>query len=112
MRVIRRADIHRIDVLPLDQLPPIGFGGFISPLLRKLLDLPGIARTSRLQNRLIFQIKKIGHLPIRIRMRPPHESIADHPDVEFLHGSLDVEWALPTITSRLREKVPLTPPNL
>ena len=42
----------------------------------------GIARTDRFQHRTIGQIEKTGGLQVRIRMRTPHESVADNPNIQ------------------------------
>ena len=47
VQVVRHADVDRVDVRALDQLPPIGFDRRVAPRVGKLLGLLRIARTQR-----------------------------------------------------------------
>jgi len=82
VRVVRRADIDDVDVLALDELPPIGLDRFVAPLVGKRLGVLGITSTDGLEHGRVLQVKKVAHPAVSVRMSPAHKSVADHADVE------------------------------
>src|SRR5260221_7372347 len=84
MRVVGARDIDQIDILALDQLPPVGLARLIAPGAGKALDLRLVSRTHGLQHRLIRHVEEMPNLREGIGMGAAHEAIAHHADVELL----------------------------
>ena len=54
----------------------------------KSLRLRLVARRDRLQHRLVAAVEEIRRPPPGVRVRPAHEAVADHADVEIFRGHL------------------------
>ena len=83
VRVVRRADIDRINVRPGDQLFPIRLDRFVTPLVSEFFCFGCITTASGFQHRLIIQLEKIADPLVTIGMRPAHEAVTDHADVQI-----------------------------
>ena len=68
-----------------DQIAPVGVERLVAPVLGELLHALFVARRDRLQHGLSRQIEEPRRLQERIRMRPPHEAVANQSDIEGLH---------------------------
>ena len=87
MRVVRRADVDQVDVFTCDELAPVVFDRLIAPLVGESFRLIRAASADRLEHGPIFQIKEIVDFAIGVGMRPAHEAVTDHADVQgFRHG--------------------------
>ena len=85
MRVVGARDVDEVDVLPLDQLAPVGFDRLVAPVGRERLGAVGVARAERLEYRLERKVEIAWRLQKRVRVRAPHEAVAYKADVEGLH---------------------------
>ena len=86
MRVVRRANVDRIDVLARHELAPVGLIRLVAPLFSEIFNLGFIATTDRFAHRHVFRIEEMGHLGECIRMGTAHKAIANHADVQlFFH---------------------------
>src|SRR5205807_1046695 len=108
VQVVRRADVDDVDIFSLEQLPPVGLDRFVAPLVGKGLRLGRVTGANGLEHRLLRQVEEMADELIRGRVRPAHEAVADHANVESLrHGSLLVEGEAPRtkiqITKKLQE---------
>ena len=88
MRVVRARDVDQVDVLPLDELPPVALDSFVSPIAREALRPVRIPRADRLEHRPERQVEEARRLMERIGVRAPHEAVTDETDVQILHISL------------------------
>ena len=93
VQVVRSADVDHVDVRPLDQLPPVGLGRLVAPLVGELLDLGGVAGARGLQHDLVFRREELADLLVGVRVGAAHEAVADHADAKLLlgHGRVSVE---------------------
>src|ERR1041385_387828 len=57
----------------------------IAPFACERLHFRFIAGADRLEDRLIFEIEKVRHLPKRVRMGPAHKPVANQTDVNLFH---------------------------
>ena len=64
------------------QLAPVGFDGFIAPVVGERLRLVGAAAQTALSTGRYCRSKKWLTLAIGVGMGPAHEAVADHADVE------------------------------
>ena len=78
---------NHIVTTAIDQRAPVRFDRLVAPVLREALHALGVARADRLEHRPIRDREKPVRLEKRVRMRPPHEPVADHSDVQLLHLS-------------------------
>ena len=84
VRVIGRCNVNQVDVLPRDELSPVGFGGLVVPVFGEGLDLLLIPAADRFEHRLAFQIKELAHLSECIRVGAAHEAIPDDANIKLL----------------------------
>ena len=91
VKIIRRADVNRVDVVALHQFAPIALRRFKAPLLRKRCPPFLVARTDGLEHRALAEIrKKVVDALVTVRVSAAHEAVAHESDVEwffFAHGS-------------------------
>ena len=90
MGVVRTGDIDQVNVLALDQPPPVGFHRLVAPVARERLEAVLVACRDGLEYRLDGEIEVARRLKKRVRMRTAHEAVADESDIELLlrHGLL------------------------
>ena len=58
---------------------------------------------TRLQHRLVRQVEEVADLAVGVRVRPAHEAVADHADVERFHGHRVSRCANATAASRTHD---------
>src|SRR5262249_54346487 len=87
VRVVRARDVDDVDVLPGDQVAPVGGVRLVSPVLGEFLHALFVPRRDRLQHRLARQVEEPRRLQERIRMRASHEPVADQTDIQGFHCS-------------------------
>ena len=72
-----------VDVVARDQLAPVGLDRLVAPALGEVLRLGLVAAAGRLEHRPVLgRSKKFADLAPGVGMRPAHEAVADHADVE------------------------------
>ncbi len=81
VQVVGHADVDGVDIFPREQLPPVGLDRLVSPFVGELLGGSLIPRTNGLEHGPVIEVKKIIDAPIRVRMGPAHEAVADQADV-------------------------------
>ena len=84
VRVVRARDVDELDVLARDERSPVGLDAFVPPIRGERLHAIRVARADCLQHRLVRHVEETRRLEKRVRVRPPHEPVADQPDVQFL----------------------------
>jgi hypothetical protein len=84
VRIVGRGDVNQVDILPRDELSPVGLGGFVVPVFGEGLHLLLVPSTDRFEYRLAFQIKKLAHLSECIRVGAAHESVPNDANVKLL----------------------------
>ena len=87
VRIARRRDIDQPDVGPGNQLVIVGFVPFPAELFGRFLDAGFVPPANGDHPRLRLDVEKVRHLPVRIRMRPPHEFVANEANADFAHWS-------------------------
>ncbi len=94
VQVVRHADIDRVDIVPLDELSPIGLDRGVTPRIGELPGLGLVAGTHGLQHRLVLEVEEIVDAAVGVRVRPAHEAVTDHADAErfALLTSTYSEW--------------------
>ena len=74
VHVVGRADVDQVDVLALDQLPPVGLDRLVAPGLGERLELLFAARGHRgLEHRLGVRAGRMVDLAIGVRVGAAHE---------------------------------------
>src|SRR5262249_35172792 len=77
-----RADVDDVDVLARDQLAPVGLDRFISPRVSEGFRLVGAAGANGLEDGAIGQIEEVIDLGVGVGVRPAHEAVTDHAEVQ------------------------------
>ena len=84
VRIIRRADVNRIDVGSFYEFVPVALHALPSPSVCKLFCLLLVPGGNRLQHGLIGCIEKLIDAVVGVRMGPAHEAVTHHADSEFI----------------------------
>src|SRR5204863_5338172 len=87
-RVVRARDVDQVYIFPINEGFPVLLHRLPAPPRREGLRLRRVSSANGLQDRLVREVKIPRRLEERVRMRPPHEAVADHPDIQLLHASL------------------------
>ena len=83
--VARRADVDDVDVLPVDDLVPVGRGFFPAELIGRSPDGVGGAAAEDLHPRRMLGREEPADLTVRVAVRPSHECIANQRDIQRCH---------------------------
>src|SRR5450432_610592 len=83
---VRCGDIDDLNVRPADDLLPICFYFFPSPLRSHRFQLGAVASANYFQTKLVRRIEKMSYLLESVGMSTAHEAVADHGNVQFLLG--------------------------
>jgi len=83
VRVIGGADIDGIDIRSFQQASPVGFYGFILPLVSELPQLFFAASADGFQDGTVTQLgEEVVDSLVAIGMRTAHEAIPNHADIQ------------------------------
>src|ERR1041385_5840774 len=86
MGVPGRTNVNHVDVVPADDVLPVSRIVLPTKMIGDSLYFGFIAAADHFQFRLVRDIEEAAYLSPCIAMRPPHETVADHRDVQFVHS--------------------------
>ena len=89
VRITRRGHIHQVDILPCDQLPPIGLVSLPAELRTRVLHRLLRPAADRLHHRIGLRLrKKEGHILICVAVGLSHKRISHKPHVHLLRHQI------------------------
>ena len=88
VRIARRADVDRVDVVAGDDFTPVGRVLCEPELVGGVAHRALVAPADDLQHRLAREFEEVPSLSPRIAVRAAHELIADHRDAKRFHLNL------------------------
>ena len=84
VRVVGGDDVDGVDVGALDELAPVGLGGFKAPVIRVGFEFGGIAAAGGLEDGDERGVEKLRRVVVGVRVGAAHKAVADDTDVEVL----------------------------
>src|SRR5690606_10566881 len=85
MEVLRRGNVNDVNIIALNNFPPVGSDLLPAPFGCKRGQITFMAATSDFQYRLYRGVEKQGGFQPRITMRPAHELITDDAYIYRFH---------------------------
>ncbi len=79
--VVRASDIDDVDVFAVDQFAPVGFDGFVTPVIGEGFGSFGISCTDGFQAESVREVEEDGGLPIGVGVGASHEAVTYQSDV-------------------------------
>ena len=78
VHIVGRANVNRVDVIASDQGFPVGFSGFVSPLVSEGGQSFLVASTNGFEDGLILEIRKEVADPLEgVGVGAPHKTVAN-----------------------------------